>query len=40
MAREKGVSSSWKLKQIGLVVRDMEKALARFSVLGFGPFSP
>lgn len=32
--------SSWKLKQIGLVVKDMDKAVERFSVLGFGPFTP
>jgi len=31
-------SSSWTLEQIGLVVKDMDKALERFSVLGFGPF--
>jgi hypothetical protein len=31
---------SWKLMQIGLVVRDMDKAIKRFSVLGFGPFAP
>jgi len=40
MARAKAVSSSWKLEQIGLVVRDMGRAVERFSVLGFGPFSP
>lgn len=40
MAKQKTASSSWKLKQIGLVVRDMDKAVERFSVLGFGPFSP
>ncbi len=34
------MSLSWTLKQIGLVVRDMDKALKRFSDLGFGPFSP
>jgi catechol 2,3-dioxygenase-like lactoylglutathione lyase family enzyme len=33
-------SSSWKLMQVGLVVRDMGKAVKRFSVLGFGPFAP
>jgi len=26
--------------QVGLVVRDMDKAIKRFSVLGFGPFAP
>ncbi len=40
MAKEKKPSSSWKLKQIGLVVKDMDRALERFSQLGFGPFSP
>jgi len=40
MARAKAASSSWKLEQIGLVVRDMGKAVERFSLLGFGPFSP
>ena len=40
MAGEKVDSSSWKLEQIGLVVRDMSKAVERFSLLGFGPFSP
>jgi methylmalonyl-CoA/ethylmalonyl-CoA epimerase len=40
MAKKKAPSSSWKLKQIGLVVRDMDKAMRRFSVLGFGPFNP
>jgi hypothetical protein len=32
--------ASWQLTQIGLVVRDMNKAVARFSALGFGTFSP
>lgn len=30
---------SWRLMQIGLVVRDMNKAIERFSALGFGPFT-
>jgi methylmalonyl-CoA/ethylmalonyl-CoA epimerase len=34
------ISPSWKLMQVGLVVRDMDKAIKRFSALGFGPFSP
>ena len=38
MAKKK--SSSWTLEQIGLVVKDMDKALERFSILGFGPFNP
>lgn len=40
MARAKAATSSWKLEQIGLVVRDMGEAVERFSLLGFGPFSP
>jgi len=36
---KKTASSSWKLKQIGLVVKDMDRAVQRFSVLGFGPFN-
>ncbi len=38
MARKKAATSSWKLKQIGLVVKDMDKATERFSRLGFAPF--
>jgi methylmalonyl-CoA/ethylmalonyl-CoA epimerase len=33
-------SSSWQMKQIGLVVRDMDKAIDRLTALGFGPFDP
>ncbi len=33
-------SSSWQLRQVGLVVKDMDMAIERFSALGFGPFSP
>jgi len=33
-------ASSWKLKQIGMVVEDMDRAMERFSILGFGPFAP
>jgi methylmalonyl-CoA/ethylmalonyl-CoA epimerase len=40
MEDSKSGSLSWKLMQIGLVVRDMDKAIKRFSVLGFGPFTP
>ena len=39
MEKNKAGSPSWKLMQIGLVVRDMDKAEKRFSVLGFGPFT-
>jgi catechol 2,3-dioxygenase-like lactoylglutathione lyase family enzyme len=39
MSKE-AISPSWKLMQIGLVVRDMEQAIKRFSILGFGPFTP
>ena len=37
---KEGKAPSWKLMQVGLVVRDMEKAVKRFSALGFGPFHP
>ena len=40
MATKKVASSSWKLRQIGLVVRDMDNAVQRFLVLGFGAFNP
>ena len=40
MEKSKSGSPSWKLMQVGLVVRDMDKAVKRFSVLGFGPFTP
>jgi len=33
-------SPSWKLLQIGLVVKDMDQAVERLSALGFGPFNP
>jgi hypothetical protein len=39
MSEKNADSSSWKLEQIGLVVRDMGKAVERFSHLGFGPFN-
>jgi methylmalonyl-CoA/ethylmalonyl-CoA epimerase len=29
---------SWKLKQVGVVVRDLDKAVTRLQSLGFGPF--
>jgi methylmalonyl-CoA/ethylmalonyl-CoA epimerase len=37
---DKVVSPSWKLVQMGIVVRDMDQAVRRFSALGFGPFAP
>jgi methylmalonyl-CoA/ethylmalonyl-CoA epimerase len=40
MANEVGITSDWKIMQIGLVVREMKKATERFSALGFGPFIP
>jgi catechol 2,3-dioxygenase-like lactoylglutathione lyase family enzyme len=39
MEKSNSGSPSWKLLQVGLVVRDMDKAEKRFSVLGFGPFA-
>ena len=33
-------TQSWKLTQVGVVVEDMEKAIARFEELGIGPFEP
>lgn len=36
---DKIVSPSWKLAQLGLIVRDMDQAVKRFSALGFGPFA-
>jgi hypothetical protein len=32
-------SKSWKLMQIGVVVRDMNKAVERLESFGFGPFA-
>ena len=40
MEKSKAGLQSWKLMQIGLVVRNMDKAVKRLSVLGFGPFAP
>ena len=41
MLQERGAGvSSWKLTQIGLVVRDMQRAVERFAQLGIGPFEP
>lgn len=31
-------SQSWELKQIGIVVRNMDKAVERLQAFGFGPF--
>ncbi len=33
-------TQSWKLMQVGVVVRDMDKAIERLSSLGIGPFEP
>lgn len=38
MAEQQNMTSGWKMLQIGIVVRDMDKAVQRFSELGFGPF--
>jgi catechol 2,3-dioxygenase-like lactoylglutathione lyase family enzyme len=40
MANEAWSSSSWRMMQIGLVVRDMDASVAKFSAMGFGPFVP
>ena len=32
------ISKSWKMMQIGLVVKDMDQAVNQLSMLGFGPF--
>ena len=40
MANEAWASSSWRVMQIGLVVKDMDAAIAKFSAMGFGPFVP
>ena len=40
MAEEKAATSSWKIMQISLVVRDMNAATKSLSALGFGPFIP
>jgi methylmalonyl-CoA/ethylmalonyl-CoA epimerase len=40
MANEVGITSDWKIMQIGLVVREMKKATEQFTALGFGPFIP
>jgi catechol 2,3-dioxygenase-like lactoylglutathione lyase family enzyme len=40
MANEGGISSDWKIMQIGLVVRDMKKAAEQLTALGLGPFIP
>lgn len=33
-------TQSWKLMQVGVVVENMENAIARFAELGIGPFEP
>lgn len=40
MANDIGATSTWKLLQVGLVVKDMDRATERLSALGFGPFVP
>ncbi len=40
MADNGNISSSWKILQVGLVVKDMDKSINRLSKLGFGPFIP
>jgi len=40
MVNGTGISSSWKILQIGLVVRNMDTAVQQLSALGFGPFIP
>jgi methylmalonyl-CoA/ethylmalonyl-CoA epimerase len=38
--KTKTESQSWKVMQVGVVVRDMDKAIKRLSSLGIGPFEP
>lgn len=33
-------TQSWKITQVGVVVRDVEKVIERLSSLGIGPFEP
>jgi methylmalonyl-CoA/ethylmalonyl-CoA epimerase len=40
VANDNEISSSWRFMQIGLVVRDMDSAVASLTALGFGPFIP
>ena len=40
MSNEAWSSSSWRMMQIGLVVRDMDAAVSRLTAMGFGPFVP
>ena len=38
---EKGTETqSWKIMQVGVVVRDMDQAIKRLESLGIGPFEP
>ena len=38
MIEHEAISKSWKMMQIGLVVRNMDQAVNQLSMLGFGPF--
>ena len=38
MANNEGLTSSWKILQIGMVVKDMGQAVESLSAFGFGPF--
>jgi len=40
MTDNTNATSDWKIMQIGLVVKDMQKATERFTALGLGPFIP
>ncbi|MBN1367808.1 MAG: VOC family protein [Dehalococcoidales bacterium] len=40
MANDENIFSSWKMLQIGMVIKDMDQAVKRLSELGFGPFIP
>jgi methylmalonyl-CoA/ethylmalonyl-CoA epimerase len=40
MVNETNFSSSWKIMQIGLVVRNMDASVKQLTALGFGPFIP
>ncbi len=33
-------STSWKFKQVGVVVKDLDKAIEHYQSLGIGPFEP
>ena len=40
MANKTNLSSSWRIMQIGLVVKNMSDSIEKLSKLGFGPFIP